>query len=54
MKKSSDYYIEKINNIIYRLYKYADETGVNVTHYAHQLTILQKSFYDTLNKKKNN
>jgi transcriptional regulator len=48
--KSADYYINKIDNIIYRLYKYADETGVDVNHYAHQLTILQKSIYDKLNK----
>jgi transcriptional regulator len=50
MKKSADYYIDKIDNIIYRLYKYADETGVDVNYYAHQLTILQKSIYDKLNK----
>ena len=52
--KSADYYINKIDNIIYRLYKYADETGVDVNHYAHQLTILQKSIYDRLNKKESN
>ena len=39
MKKSADYYCDKIEKIIYRLYKYADETGINVTHYAHQLSI---------------
>jgi transcriptional regulator len=50
MKKTANYYIEKIDNIIYRLYKYADETGVDVYHYAHQLTILQKSIIDKLNR----
>ena len=50
MKKSANYYCDKIDNIIYRLYKYADETGINVTHYAHQLSILQKEFYDKLNE----
>ena len=50
MKKSADYYCDKIEKIISRLYKYSDETGVNVTHYAHQLSILSKEFYKKLNK----
>ena len=50
-KKNEMYYIEKIDNIIYRLYKYGDETGVDVNHYAHQLSILQKSICDKLSKK---
>jgi transcriptional regulator len=50
MKKSANYYCDKIDTIIYRLYKYMDETGVCVRHQVHELTILQKSFYDELSK----
>jgi len=48
MKKSADYYCDRIDTIIYRLYKYMEETGICVRHQVHQLNILKKSFYDEL------
>jgi len=50
MKKSANYYCDKISNIIDRLYKYADETGIDVNHYAHQLSILRAEIYRKLNE----
>jgi len=50
MKKSANYYCNKIDNIVYRLYKYSDETGVCVNHEVKQLAILQRKIYEALTK----
>ena len=50
-KKSANYYIDKIDNMIYRLEKYMEETDVDVLPYIRELGILQRQFYKKLSKK---
>tara|TARA_B100001063_G_C16614334_1_gene477360 strand:- start:298 stop:468 length:171 start_codon:yes stop_codon:yes gene_type:complete len=50
-KKSANYYINKIDMMIYRLENYMDETDVDVRPYTREMRILQREFYEQLSKK---